>query len=318
MVVPVRPGPDGGHRHDVREVERGDRRRPHIGVDVSGQATEPGFDGVQALCDAGEITLLHDLFGLPEFGVGDRRILVPHRQGGGDQGVAHPIGAEILQSLIGVRRLVASVGVHQDGRLIGHHLLEEGCDGFPLGEPLAADAAEQASGVGFVQADRARGPAVVEGQTIELVEEPGPGRCRETNDGQDPQMRLPQTRSQAADQSLVGQQHINVHRRFRQTHGMPRGRDRGVEEGQGRCVVEPGRLRHKTFDQGEEPICPIDEAADLGRPVHTLLCVALVEPSRGAAAIFSRRQPDQGQVVGAFEMGSVRLEVSAPLLIHQA
>ena len=61
MLVPLRPGPDRRERDDVGEVERRDRRLSDIGVEVPGQAAEPGLDGVHPLADDGEVAGLDDL-----------------------------------------------------------------------------------------------------------------------------------------------------------------------------------------------------------------------------------------------------------------
>ena len=79
--IPVRAGPYRGHRDDVREIERRDRRGPYIGVEVAGQSAEPGLHGVQVLDDAGEVATLDGFLRLTELGVGDRRVLIPDGYG---------------------------------------------------------------------------------------------------------------------------------------------------------------------------------------------------------------------------------------------
>jgi len=81
------------------------------------------------------------------------------------------IGAELLKRRIGVERLVGCVAVHQDRRLVGHHLLQDRHDRLALGEPLATDLGEQLGRVGLVEADRACRPAIGKGEPIEIVEQ---------------------------------------------------------------------------------------------------------------------------------------------------
>ena len=61
MLVSLGPGPHGRERDHVREIERRDRRLADVGVDVTGQAPEPGLGRVDALRDASEIASLNHL-----------------------------------------------------------------------------------------------------------------------------------------------------------------------------------------------------------------------------------------------------------------
>ena len=58
----------------MREIERRDRRLADIGVDVTGQASEPGLDRVDALGDAREIASLDNLLHEPKLFVGGTHI----------------------------------------------------------------------------------------------------------------------------------------------------------------------------------------------------------------------------------------------------
>ena len=154
MLIPFRPCPDSRERHHVGEIQRRHRRLADIGVDVAGETAEPRLNGVDRLAHAGEVAALHSLFDQALPFLGNPRISVPNRNGGGDVGLADKIGTELLQCGIGIQRLVGGVAVHQHRRLVGHHLLQDRHDRFAFGEPLAADAAEHFGGVGLVQADR--------------------------------------------------------------------------------------------------------------------------------------------------------------------
>src|SRR3546814_4799310 len=54
MIVACRPCPDRGQRHQMRKVQGMDQWLPDIGIDMAGQARQPGFDRVHAFADAGE------------------------------------------------------------------------------------------------------------------------------------------------------------------------------------------------------------------------------------------------------------------------
>ena len=99
--------------------------------------------------------------------VGNARIFVPDRHGGGDIDLADKIGAQFLQREVGILGLVAGVGVHERRGFVGHHLLDDGHHRFALGEPLAADAGQHLGGVGLVEADGAGRPAIGKGQPVQ-------------------------------------------------------------------------------------------------------------------------------------------------------
>ena len=69
------------------EVQRRNRRLADIGVDMSGQAAEPGFDGVHCLAHTGEIPPLDHLLDLPQPLIGDARVIIPDGDSGGDEGL---------------------------------------------------------------------------------------------------------------------------------------------------------------------------------------------------------------------------------------
>jgi hypothetical protein len=96
MLIPFRPGPHRGEWHHVRQVQRRDRRLADVGVDMPGQRAEPGFDGIDAFRDAGEVAALDDLLHEAKFFGRESRIGVPDRDAGGDVGFADIVGAELL------------------------------------------------------------------------------------------------------------------------------------------------------------------------------------------------------------------------------
>ena len=65
MFIARRTGPDRRKRDHVGQVQRRDRRLTDIGVGMSRQRTEPGFDDVDGFHHAGEVATLDDLFDQP-------------------------------------------------------------------------------------------------------------------------------------------------------------------------------------------------------------------------------------------------------------
>src|SRR5690606_15553402 len=58
--VPRRSGPHRRQRHQMREIQRMDERLADIGVDMTWERPEPGFDRIDALTDAGEAESVDD------------------------------------------------------------------------------------------------------------------------------------------------------------------------------------------------------------------------------------------------------------------
>ncbi len=317
MVVPFRARPDRRQRDHVGEVEGRDRRLADVGVGVAGQRSQPGLHGVDRLGHAGEVAALNGLLDQPELGAGRGGVLVPDRHRRRDKGLADHVRAQVLQGGVRVERLVVRVGIQERGGLVGHHLLQDGGDGLALGEPLTADLRDQLGRVGLVEADRAGRPAVGKGQPVQLVEQPRPGRGRKARDGQDPQMGRAEARLEPAGQRLVGEQHVQVHRRLGDPDPVPIGRDRRVQVGQGLGVGEPGRFRDEALDQRQDAIGAVDEAAQDLAPVHLPVAPSLVEPLLGACGLLGRRQVEEGEEIAALEVRARFLELRPALLVDQ-
>src|SRR5712672_3294469 len=99
---------------------------------------------------------------------------------------------------------------------------------------------------------------------------------------------------------------------------MPLGRDRRVEVSQGFPIVEPGALRHKTFDELEYAVGPIDE------PAENLTCISVdgavatfVKQPFGFRRALGRRQIEKRQEIARLVMGAGLLELSSSLGIDQ-
>ena len=246
------------------------------------------------------------------------RVLVPDRDRRGDVSLADEIGAELLQRSVGVEGLVGGVGVHEDRRLVGHHLLQDRHDRLALGEPLPADAGEHPGRVGLVEADGAGRPAIGEGEPVEIVEQAGPGLRRKAHDGQRAQMRLAKPRLEAAGQVLVDEDSVEMHRRLGDPHPLAAGRDAGMEVGQRLGVIEPVGLGHEALDQRQHAVGPVDEAGERAPPVGAVAGSVLVEPGFGARRVLGRRQPEQGQEIAALEVSAFFLELRPALGVDQS
>ena len=220
------------------------------------------------LAHAGEVAALDGLLDQAQALVGDARVLVPDRDGGGDIGLADKVGAELLQRGVGIERLVGGIGVHQHRRLVGHHLLQDRHDRLALGEPLAADLAEQPGRVGLVEADRRVSPSDRE-RPSRLRSSSRPGQVCDGKPmiGERAQMRAAEPRLEAAGQILVDQDGVEIHRRLGHAHALATGRDAGMQVGQSLAVIEPVGFGHEAFDQREHAIGAVDEAFQRGAPI---------------------------------------------------
>ena len=98
-------------------------------------------------------------------------------------------------------------------------------------------------GVGLVEHDRAGRPAIGKGEPVELVEDAGMGRGRESDHGEHAQMRVAEPRLEAAGQRLIGQQRVEMHRHLGHADALALGRDGRMQIGQRLGVIEPGASR---------------------------------------------------------------------------
>ena len=165
---------------------------------------------------------------------------------------------------------------------------------------------------------RAGRPAIGKGEAVELVKEPRRGRGRESHDGQYPQMRVAEHGLKTAGQRLVGQKRVEIHRHLGHADALAVGRDAGVQVGQRLRIIEPPALRHEAFDELQDAIGAIDEAAQDFARVGVLRALAsLVEQALGPCGILRRRQIQEGQEVARFVMGPLLLEFGPALGIDQ-
>ncbi len=100
-----------------------------------------------------------------------------------------------------------------------------------------------------------------------------------------------QPRFESARHGFIDQQSVELHRDLGQAHPVALGRDAGVQIGQRLAIVEPGGIRHKTFDQLQHAPGAVDETAQHLMAVDAATGAALIEPGFGAGGVFRRRQP---------------------------
>src|SRR6516162_10822044 len=109
----------------MRQIKRRDGRLTYIGVDMPRQAAKPGFDRVDGLRHAGEVTALDCLLDEPELLVGNASILIPNRDCGGDVDLPDDVRTKLLECGIGIERLVGGVAIDEYRGLVGHNLLQD-------------------------------------------------------------------------------------------------------------------------------------------------------------------------------------------------
>jgi hypothetical protein len=80
---------------------------------MAGERAEPGLDPVHALDYTREVAALDDLLDQTQLFSRKACVLVPDRHGRSDIGLPDMIGAEFLQSRIGISSLVRRVAVEQ-------------------------------------------------------------------------------------------------------------------------------------------------------------------------------------------------------------
>ena len=275
--VPLRPGPHCRYRHQMREVQRRDDRLAHIRIGVARNRRQPRLHGVERFRDRDETSALDDALDHAQLLVGRAGIGVEYGHGSGDITEGDLVAAKLLQGRIGIHRLVRCVRINQRAFLLEDRLAQQRRDVLALGEPLAAQAAEFLFRLGLVHAQEARAPAIGEAESVQVIEQPRPGRGREAAHRGHAQVRIAQHRRQPAGQRAVGQQRIEVERMFWHGHAItPRG-DGGVQVGQRLAVVEPGNLRHHAVEQVEATIRLRDEGRQAFMPIHATLRRVLVQ-----------------------------------------
>src|SRR3546814_1177817 len=105
-------------RSQMRKVQGMDQWLPDIGIDMAGQAQQPGFDRVHAFADAGEPQSVDDPLDDADLFVRTYTILVADRDGGGVVAERNMVAAKRLQGEIAIGHLVVGIAVGQRNRLV--------------------------------------------------------------------------------------------------------------------------------------------------------------------------------------------------------
>ena len=171
--------------------------------------------------------------------------------------------------------------------------------------------------LGFVEAQKARTPAIREAQAVEVVQNPRPGRGRETAHRHHAQVLVAQHRRQATDQRGIGQQRVDVERHFGNADAVAARRDGRMQVGQRLAVIKPGDLRHHAIEQVEDAIRFSDEGVQPLAPIHAFGGPVFVQQARGPSTGFLGRQVGQRQVIAALEVVARILEGGAAFFIDQ-
>jgi hypothetical protein len=247
-------GPYRRHRHHVRQVQRRDDGLAHVGVGVARNRRQPRIHGVERFGDGDEAPALDDALHHAQLLVGHGGIGIEHGHRGGDVAEGDLIAAQLLQGRVRIGRLVAGVGIDQRAFLLEDRFAQQRDDVLALGEPLAAQAPQLPFRLGFVQAEKARAPAVGKAQAVEVVQNPRPGRGREAPHRHHAQVLVAQHGRQAADQRGIGQQRVDVERHFGHGHA-DSAASRWWRAGRSASgVIEPGDFRHHAIEQVEDAI----------------------------------------------------------------
>ena len=144
------------------------------------------------------------------------------------------------------------------------------------------------------------------------------GRRRESHHREGPQVRLAEPGLQSADERLVDQDGIEVHRDFGNADAVAPGRDAGMQVGQRLRVREPSGFWYETFDELQHPVGPVDKTFEYLMGVSPLVPGSpLVEQRFGPRGFLGRRQKQEGQVIGALEVRPLLLELRPALCLDQ-
>jgi hypothetical protein len=315
--VALRSRPHRRERQQVREVERRDDRLAHVRIRVARHRRQPCLHGVERLGHRDEAAALDRALHAAALLVGQSRLGIAHHHGRGRVAEGDLVGAELLQRRVRVGRLVARIVVDQRRFLPGERLAQQREHVLALGEPLPAQAAELPFRLGLVHAKEARRPAVGEAQSVEIVEDPGPGRCREAAHRHHAQVLVAEHRREATEQRAVREQRVEMERHLRDRHRVAPRRDRAVQVGERLTVVEPCDVGHRAVEQVEDAIGFRDERGQPLAPVHPIGRRVLVDQPGRAGTRLPRRQVLQREVVAALEVAAGFLEGRAPFLVHQ-
>ena len=131
-------------------------------------------------------------------------------------------------------------------------------------------------------------------------------------------MPVAQHRLEPSDQRRVRQQAVEIHRRLGHRDRMPPCGDHAVQVSQRLGRVERVHLGHEGGEEIGGARGLGDEIGQRAPPVATLAGIGPVdERSASGVGAIGGRQPGQGQMVAALEMGTFGFEARAALLFDQ-
>ena len=130
-------------------------------------------------------------------------------------------------------------------------------------------------------------------------------------------MRRAEARLQTAGKRLVGEQRIEMHRRFGNADILCPCRDAAMQIGQRLAIIEPRDLGEEPFEQPEQTVGAIGKAIAQFARVHALVRLAFVEPAFGARAVFGGRKPHECKEIAAFEMRAFLGELRRALALDE-
>ena len=205
---------------------------------MPGSDPRPRFHCVQGLADRGEAAPVDDALHRQQLLVGLLGIGVRDDDRGRQIAEGDVVGAELLQRLVRIRRLVVGIGIDQCGLAVEHHLAQDGCDRLALSEPLPPQARQISCCLGLVERDPAGRPAVGEAQVVERIEQSGHGRVRESEHRQHAQVLIPELRLHATEQRRIAEDGVDVGWDRRHGNGLAFAGDGVVQVGQGLGIAE--------------------------------------------------------------------------------
>ena len=130
-------------------------------------------------------------------------------------------------------------------------------------------------------------------------------------------MRIAETRLQAAGERLIGEQRVEIDRRFRDADAMAFGRDGRMQIGQRLAVIEPAALRHEAFDELEDAVGAIDEGHQTLMRIDSGMVAPFVEPGFRARGVLGRRQIEESQEVARLVVRARFLEIGLALGVDE-
>src|SRR5262249_9483556 len=131
-------------------------------------------------------------------------------------------------------------------------------------------------------------------------------------------MRIAEPRREPADQRLIDQDGIEIHRHLGDADAMTPRRYAGMQVSQRLAVGEPGSFRHEALDELQHPVGAVDEALEnLVRVDASTIDAALVEEGLCPRRLLGRRQEHEREEISTLEMRAFFLKLCCPFGVYQ-